>query len=220
MNKSFFIRFFLTCSVFLFSFDTLWSQNDLLPESTAPPPKKTYTPEPVVPFRDTLFYINSGIGSFSREERAVSIAQKIRKVSKEWDDLFGDSLTILAEGNMVEIAFGDIIIMTITENDAKFMGKTQIVLANEYKTNIKNAIVQHHKDTGWLTILWRGLWILLIVVTQYFLIKIINFLFRKLSAKVNQLKGKKINTIRFKSYKLLDEEKVIKCVLFIAKILH
>lgn len=223
MNKSRTIRFLLTCSIFLCLFATAWGQNDSLAVSGTRQSafvRKTYAPVPVVPFSDTLFYINAGLGSFSPEERAASITQKIRNIGKEGNDLHVDSLNIVAEGSAIEIVCRDVVVMTITETDAKFKEKTQLDLANEYKQIIRDAIVKYYKDTGWLTILLRIFLILLIIVVQYFLIKIVNRLFRWISNKIYQLKGRKIITLRIKSYKLLDEEKVTKSILFAFRILR
>jgi len=219
MNRFYSLRFLLICNIFLCSFVAVWGQNDSLAVN-ALSSKKKYMPEPVVPFRDTLFYINVGIGSFSSGERAESIAHKIRNVSKKWDNLQTDSLTVFSEGSIVDIAYGDVIIMTVTETDAKLKGKTQLDLAQEYKIIIQDAIVQHHKDTGWLTMLWRVFLLLLIIGVLYFLIKIINRLFRWISVKVYHLRGKKINAICIKSYKLLDETKVTKSILFAIRMLR
>jgi len=218
MSKFCTIRFLLICSIFLCSFVTVSGQNDSLVVKSVSS-KKTHTPEPIVPFRDTLFYVGCNLGSFSPTERAVSITQKIRNVSKEWD-VFADSLTILTEGNVLEIAYHDVVVMTITETDALLEGKTQQVLANEYRDIIQKAILQYLKDTGWLTILWRVFLILLIIIIQYILIRIVNFLFRKIAVKVREQKGKTINSIRIKTYKLMGAEKLTKAILFVFKIVR
>jgi len=223
MNKFCTIRFLLICSIFLCLFAAAWSQSDSLAvrgTKQAGFVRKTYAPVPVVPFSDTLFYINAGLGSFSPEERAASITQKIRNIGKEWNGLHVDSLDIVTEGNVIEIVCRDVIVMTITETDARLKGKTQLDLANENKQIIRDAIMQYYKDTGWLTMLWRIFLILLIIVVQYFLIRIVNRLFRWISDKVHQQRGRKIITLRIKSYKLLDEEKVTKSILFAFRILR
>jgi small-conductance mechanosensitive channel len=207
----------LIYSIFSCSF-TVWGQNDSIHQPVSL--LKIYEPEPVVPFHDTLFYISVGIGSFTPQQRAVSITEKIRNVSNEPGSFHADSLTILSEAGMVYIVYRDIIMMTITEADARLKGKTQLALARDYEKIIGNAIVQRQKDVGWLNILLRVFWVLLIIVVQYFLIRIINHLFRKIYARIEQLKGTKIKTIKFKSYKLMDEEKATKFILFLSKILR
>jgi len=218
MNKSYIIRLLLVFSIFLCSFVAVWGQNDSIVNSVYQ--RKTYAPEAVVPFYDTLFHIRSGVGSFTAHERAVSISEKIRKVFRMYDNFNTDSLFIIAEGGLTEIVYRDIIIMSITEADAKLNGKTQMSLAHEYEKIIEDAIVKRQKDTGWLAILLRTLLILLIITVQYFLIRIVNYLFRKISAAVEQQKGKRIKAIKIKSYTLMDEDKTTGFVLFLKKVLH
>jgi len=223
MNKLCIIKLIFICSIILFSNITTNGQNDSLSTNDAKASvsfKKTYKPEPVVPFHDTLFYIRTGVGSFTAHDRAVAVTERIRNFSKEFGKFQPDSLIIFTDVDFISIAYNDFIITTVTDVDAKLMGKTQLALARDYKTLIENAIVQHEKDTYWLNILWRGILVALIVVGQYFLIKILNLIFRKLSSKIEQLKGTKIKAIQIKSLKLIGEEGAIKVILFFSKALR
>jgi len=218
------MRLRLICSILSCLLSTAaWCQSDSLDVSATQQSvslRKADVPEPVAPFRDTLFYISAGFGSFTSHDRAVSITERIRNVSKDVDYFHTDSLSVVAEEGIFYIVYRDIIIMGVTETDAQMEGKTQLLLAHEYERLIKGAIVQHQKDTGWLTIMWRVCLELLIVVMLYLLIKIINRVFRKLSDKIEELKGTKIRTIMLKSYKLMDEEKATKFTLFLIKIVR
>jgi small-conductance mechanosensitive channel len=197
----------------------VWGQNDSL-ALQSPSLWKTYEPVPVAPFYDTLFYINAGVGTFTPQERAVAITEKIRKVNKEQGSFHTDSLTILSEGGWVYITYRDLIIMSVTETDAKLNGKTQTALTLEYEKIITDAIIEHQKNMGWLTILRRVFLVLLIVVVQYLLIRIVNHLFSRISTKIRQMKGEKIKTIRFKSYVLMDEKKTTGFIIFLVRILR
>ena len=218
MIKPYNIRLLLIFGLFLCSFVTVWGQRDSVAKQPVTS-RKTYEPAPVVPFRDTLFFINAGIGTFSPKDRAMSIAEKIRNMSKDVS-FNADSLNIIADGGYIEIAYRDLIIMTITENDAKITGKKQLVLAQECEKLINDAIIQRQKEMGWKNILLRILIVSLIVVAQYFLIRLINILFRKISERVEQLKGKIIKTVKIKSFVLMDEEKTTKYILFLIRLLR
>ncbi|MCL2435498.1 MAG: mechanosensitive ion channel family protein [Lentimicrobiaceae bacterium] len=223
MNKLSIIKLIFLFSIALFLNATAYAQNDTLPtdpQKKSVSLKKIYKPEPVAPFRDTLFFIHTGIGSFTPYDRAKSVTERIRNLNKEFGNFKPDSMTVFVETDMACIAYQDLIILTISEADAALMGKTPLALAQDYKKNIQNAIVQHEKNTYWANILWRGLLVLLIVGGQYFLIKMINLVFRKLSSKVEQLKGTKIKAIYIKSFKLMGEEGAIKFILFFIKILR
>jgi len=223
MNMMLFLKKIIILTVFLSFSAAIYSQNDSIP--TGNPKsyisfKKTYNPAPVVPFRDTLFYINAEIGTFTPQERAAAITERIRTLSKELSSFQIDSIAVLTEEEFVYIAYHDFIIMTVTTTDAKLKGRTQLHLAQDYQKIIKESIIQRQKDMGWITILWRIALIVLIVAVQYFLIKIVNWLFRKISAKIERLKGTKIKTIKIRTYKLMDEEKTTKFILFLVKIVR
>ena len=221
--KSHIIRALLICSAFCCLWISAYGQTDSLAAEEVKQDistKKIYMPMPVAPFYDTLFYVNYGIGSFSSYERAESVTEKIRDASKDKNGFLFDSLYVLTEGASVEIVYRNSIIMAVTETDATIMETTQMTLALEYENIIRNAIVQHLKDTAWQTILLRVLWVLLIVVAQYFLIRIINRLFRKIADKIRQLKGGKIKSIKIRSYKLLDEEKTAQFIVFLLNIVR
>jgi len=223
MNKLSIIKLILLFGIALFLNVAAYSQNDSLPIESAQKSvslKKMYNPEPVAPFRDTLFFIRTGIGSFTARDRAVAVTERIRNFNKEMGRFDADSLMVFNEAGVVCIAYQDLIIMTISEGDAALIGKTPLALAQDYENIIKNAIVQHEKKTYWVNILWRGLLALFIVGAQYFLIKMINRIFRKISAKIEKLKGTKIKAIYIKSFKVMGEESTIKFIHFLLKILR
>ena len=218
MNRLFFIKILLFCGIFFCSLVVVWGQNDSLQQPLSL--RKTYEPAPVAPFRDTLFYVNAAFGTFTPQQRAETIGERIRTVYSGTGKFLADSLSVVSETGFLYIVYRDIIVMTITDADARLNGKTQMTLAHDYEKIIKDAIVQRQKDMGWLNILLRIFWVVLIVVAQYFMIRIINHLFRKISARIEQLKGTKIKTIRIKSYKLMDEEKSTRFILFLVQILR
>ena len=218
MNRLNIIRFLLIFSAFSCSFVVVLGQNDSILQSTLQ--RKTNIPAPVVPFHDTLFHIRTGIGSFSSQERAVSIAEKIRFVCKEYSTFHSDSLNISSEGGLLTITYRDVIIMSVSETDARLNGIVQTALAKEYENLITDAIVKRKKDTGWLTVMFRVFMILLIIATLFFLIKIVNRFFRKISDNIEKLKGTKIKTIKIKSYVLMDEEKSTGLILFLIKMMR
>ncbi|MCL2289392.1 MAG: mechanosensitive ion channel family protein [Bacteroidetes bacterium] len=223
MNKLCIIKLILLFSITSLLSTTVYGQNDSLPAEHAKHSislRKVYDPVPIAPFHDTLFYIRTHVGSFTAKERAKAITDRIRNFNKEFGRIQPDSMSVFVDGGLACIAYNDFIIMTITEGDAQLMGKTQLTLAHDYEEIIKNAIIQHQKNTYWLNILWRAFLVVLIVGAQYFIIKIINFAFRKISFRIDKLKGNVIKTIRFKSFVVLNEEKTMNFIHFLIRILR
>ena len=211
------IHLLLFFSCFCYA-QTVFCQSDSLSIETFGA-RKAIAREPVVPFYDTLFYINANVGSFSAKERAASITEKIKTVSKE-SGFHRDSIKVVASGNIVEIDFGDIVIMGITSTDSQAAGKSQLALANEYKQIIGEAIDEYKQKNDWKYILIHVGLALLIVAAQYFLIKLVNKLFRRISKHVVEQSGKKIKPVKLKSYNLIDEERAVKLILSGIKIVR
>lgn len=136
---------FIVLSVVLFS-SIATAQKDTLKAgqtNIAKPKLKGY---PIVPFKDTLFYIYNKVGSFSAENRAKAITTKIRSLYE--DDLFkADSLKIIPSDISLDIVYkGDLILMSVLKADAISENKTAQDVAKRNFNAIRNAIVYENEN--------------------------------------------------------------------------
>ncbi|GBL12929.1 mechanosensitive channel MscK [Microcystis aeruginosa NIES-1211] len=102
---------------------------------------------PVMLDNQELFTIRQGIGSFSAQERAKSITDRIEKMADD-DALSPEDLTIKIdpEDKNPSIILGDTVIATITSKDAKLQAVSQEVLAERALAKIKAAIVRYRQE--------------------------------------------------------------------------
>ncbi|MFN5969471.1 MAG: mechanosensitive ion channel family protein [Microcystis sp.] len=102
---------------------------------------------PVMLDNQELFTIRQGIGSFSAQERAKSITDRIEKIADD-DALSPEDLTIKIdpEDKNPSIILGDTVIATITSRDAKLHAVSQEVLAERALAKIKAAIVRYRQE--------------------------------------------------------------------------
>ncbi len=102
---------------------------------------------PVMLDNQELFTIRQGIGSFSAQERAKSITDRIEKIADD-DALSPEDLTIKIdpEDKNPSIILGDTVIATITSRDAKLHSVSQEVLAERALAKIKAAIVRYRQE--------------------------------------------------------------------------
>lgn len=100
---------FLLLFVVLFS-SIVSAQKDSLkaPQTVISQPKlKGY---PITPFKDTLFYVYNKVGSFSAENRANAITEKIRKLYH--DSFFeSDSLVVVPSDISQDITYKEILLL-------------------------------------------------------------------------------------------------------------
>lgn len=131
---------------------------------------------PINPFKDTLFFVYNKVGSFSAENRAKAITEKIRKLYE--DSLFdSDSLVIISSDISQDIVYNDdFIIMSILDVDAKAENQTQEFIAKRNLSLIKKAIIYQNENYSMLPkrLGYTALLILIIGSILYFVGKLFN----------------------------------------------
>ena len=143
---------------------------------------KTVVPElkqkiyPVKPFKDTLFYVYNKVGSFSAENRANAITEKIRKL---YEDSFfePDSLLVVPSEISQDITYKeDFVIMSILDIDAKAENQTAGYIAKRNLELIKRAVIYQNENYSRLPkqLGYTALLIFIIGVVLYFVGKIFN----------------------------------------------
>lgn len=101
---------------------------------------------PVSPFKDTLFYVYNKVGSFSAENRANAITEKITKLYH--DSFFeSDSLVVVPSDISQDITYkGDFIIMSVLDVDAKVENQTLSFIAKRNLNAIKRAVIYQNEN--------------------------------------------------------------------------
>jgi small-conductance mechanosensitive channel len=131
---------------------------------------------PVSPFKDTLFYVYNKVGSFSAENRANAITEKIRKL---YEDSFfqEDSISVVPSDISQDILYkNDFVIMSILDVDAKAENQTVSYIAKRNLNLIKRAVVYQNENNSLLPkrLGYTALLILIIGIILYFAGKAFN----------------------------------------------
>ncbi|MEP6804341.1 MAG: mechanosensitive ion channel family protein, partial [Flavobacterium sp.] len=137
---------FLTFFIVLF-FQFAFAQSE---DSQISKPDLKVKQYPVAPFKDTLFYVYNNVGSFSAENRAKAITEKIRKL---YEDSFfeKDSISVVPSDISQDIIYkNDFVIMSILEVDAKAENQTVGFIAKRNLQLIKRAIIYQNENYSML----------------------------------------------------------------------
>ncbi|OXA97951.1 transmembrane ion channel [Flavobacterium oncorhynchi] len=166
---------FLAIFIVLFS-SLAFAQKDSLDVSKKAAVELKQAKFPVNPFKDTLFFVYNKVGSFSAENRAKAITEKIRKLYE--DSLFdSDSLVIIPSDISQDIVYkDDFIIMSILDVDAKAENQTQEFIAKRNLSLIKKAVIYQNENYSMLPkrLGYTALLILIIGSILYFVGKLFN----------------------------------------------
>jgi len=133
---------------------------------------------PVVPFKDTLFVIYNKVGSFSAQNRANAISNRIGVLYK--DPFFDkDSLSLSRSEISVDIIYKKyFLVMSVTDLDGKTMGSDDFTLAQKNLAIIQKAILFQKKNNETIDWLKRVGLALLLITFVVLIVFGINRLFR------------------------------------------
>lgn len=174
---------------------------------------------PVVPFTDTLFYVYAKLGPFTAQARAGNIVNKVKKL--EEDILFHrDSLKVFVSEQTVDLLYKDVIVLSVTDVDAMWMGVSKEQLTERYKEKIVDAIKSYREATSLQTLLKEIGLALLVIILVYIFIKYLNKGYRWLRVKVFKLRGKLINGIRIRNYELFTAQTEVNAIFILLNILR
>ena len=134
---------------------------------------------PVVLNKDTLFMMYTRTGSFDARDRAAGIS---RKIANLYQDTFysPDSLKIASNADSYDVVYkGTNIILTISNLDGLWFGKSNEVLAREYLSIIKTSIASERQSHSLLNWAKRIGLSLLIIGALILVVKAVNWVFRQ-----------------------------------------
>lgn len=172
---------------------------------------------PVAPFNDTLFFVYMKIGAYKPKERARAIETKIRML---YDDPFynPDSLIIIQGENSLEIVYEEIILISITEDDALWMNKTKPELADMYLSKVRSEIGKTLEANSLKNLVYRFGFVLFILILLLILIRLTSIIFKYITDLFIKNKDKVFGGLKVRNYVLLNWVRVENAVLFFIKI--
>ncbi|MBK0382332.1 mechanosensitive ion channel [Pedobacter sp. SD-b] len=165
----------------------------------------SYAGFPVTVYDKNLFYIKNSIGPLSAKERARLATEKIVELEKDLATKT-DSIILDTTGGNANIIYKNIILVAITQADAKANQSTVNQLATNYQKAIVDIINKYRNENNIVEIAKRVgfglLIILLLVLIIFYLNRYINRFKEWLSYKLNN----KIDGIKIRNYELLSQD--------------
>ena len=182
--------------------------------------KNTAKGYPVLGFKnDTLFYIYTKMGAASPKERAVSISNKINQLYQD-DFLIEDSIRISDTEETYDIVYKDLIIASVSENDALWYGKSKKELSENFQQIIKSAIVQAKDENSWLKLLSRIGLVFFVILVAWVFIGLIGKGYTRLVINFDTNKEKWLQDLSYKDYTFLTVDQETQILLFLIKVLR
>lgn len=172
---------------------------------------------PVRLFRDTLFTVFTRQGSFLPKDRAEEISKRLLRLSNDFA-FHGDSMKLLPSEQAVDIVYKDVLVMSVSDQDALWANSTREELAHNLRAAIITGITHYQEETSWQTLLKEGLLALLVLLVVALFIYGINHLFKWMVAKTVTQKAWYSRGIRLRNYEVLNTEQQLKVLHWIFRL--
>ncbi|EAZ89905.1 mechanosensitive ion channel family protein [Crocosphaera chwakensis] len=174
---------------------------------------------PVILNDHTLFKIQAPTGSFSPEERANTITDRLEKFSED-NALPIESIELETQDNITSIIAGDKILATLTEEDANAARKSRQELAEEYLEIIKTSINQFREERTLIARIFSLVWTVLATLSLLLIFKLMDLVFPKLFNLLDRWKDTVIPSLRIQSVNLISSAQVTNSLIAVIKIIR
>jgi small-conductance mechanosensitive channel len=171
---------------------------------------------PVVLSGKTLFYVQERVYSFSPEDRAKAITERIQRLYRN-PQISLDAIRVEDQETATEIVAGDMVIMTVTDNDAKAAGRGRQELANQHAQVIRETVQELRTAYSLKTIGLGVLYSLIATLLLMLALMLMKKLFPRLYAKLRSWQGTRIRSLRIQKVELMSDERITDFLITLAK---
>lgn len=174
---------------------------------------------PVAIEGDTLFMLYAERGGYSALARAEMLAENLKKIGNS-RAIRQDTIHILENEYYSDIMYGSRVLMSVTDLDALWQGVSRSELAKEYSDILAYKIAEMREHHSFKEILKRAALFLLVIIIQYLLFKLTNYLFRRLRRHIIRFKQQKLKPVIIRDYELLNKRRLGRILLFLNNVLR
>lgn len=172
---------------------------------------------PVIIDKDTLFTLYAKRGGRSPQDRAEEAQTMILKIGSS-SMMRADSVYTYDSEHVTDIMYGNKVILGITDQDALWQNCTRQELADKYQIVIAQKVHELKEEHSLLQIAKRAALFILVLVLQYLLFRLTNYLFKKLRRKIIWIMQNKLKPISIRDYEFLDARRQGRVLLFFSNI--
>jgi small-conductance mechanosensitive channel len=195
-------------------------QSPLLAETTTPvigqTPAAQVLGAPVKFENVTLFTIYDKIGSFTPQERAKAIEDRLVRISRD-PQIPIDEIRISDIENIAVISAGDTIIMALTDRDVAPLGQTRQEVAKDYAAKIRAALAKSREQVTLRALLIDVSLAVLDTAILVVLLVLFHKAFPKIYARINAWRGTIIQPIKIQRVELLSTDRIAEGLIALTK---
>ncbi|MDE6268875.1 MAG: mechanosensitive ion channel family protein [Muribaculaceae bacterium] len=174
---------------------------------------------PVIVDGDSLFTLYAERGGYSALDRAEMISRIMLRIGTE-RSLSRDSVYIVESDGASDILYGGRVIVSISDLDALWLNTSRRQLAESYLPVIESKIDDLKNEHNIFQIAKRIVLFILVIVIQYLLFKLTNYLFRKLRRRIIRFKSQHLRPVNVRDYELINTRQLGRILIFFSNVLR
>lgn len=214
------ISWLFTAALALVLTASCFEGNVLYAQTAAPVLSQTPSPQPAgtpVVFADeTLFVIYDKIGPFTPEERARAIAERLAQLAKDpFTRIY--PVTAVDQDTTSELVYGEMVVMTVTDRDARPTGKSRSETAKAYAGKIQSVLAKSQEQVTIRTLVIDAGLVLLDTAILVGLLLLFHKTFPKIYAKIEGWRETVIRPIKIQRVELLTTAQITAALIGMAK---
>lgn len=174
---------------------------------------------PVVVEGDTLYYLFAKRGGHTPQQRVEMNAAAITELGKRFN-LQPDSVYTESSDIVTDLMYGNKVLASFIDQDGLWEGCSRDQLAAAKRKVIVDKLKVMKDEHSLWQLGKRILYFILVIIGQYLLFKLTTWLFNKLKVRIQRLKDTKLKPISIQEYELLDTQKQVNLLVFLANLLR
>lgn len=174
-------------------------------------------PAPVIVHDDTLFTMKVQVGSFTPQERAAAIAQRIINVTEQSEEFIADSLTIVKDPYGYNVKYGSTVVMIVLPVDTPSEGLGLLELTELRKEQLAAVMLKNHKEWSYKGLLKKSIYAGIAIAIFVLLVWGVNWYYRKLTLKIVSQSGFHSKQFKIGAYPLFTPSRFSSLLLFLVK---
>lgn len=190
-----------------------------LPDSSSSSDSSNFSGAPVVVDSDTLFFVSARMLSFSPEDRARTINDKLRRIIAD-RSISPDSITVQETEAGSEIIAGDVIIMTLTEADASSAQMDRLQLSQKILSRIRSTVITVRGQNSIKNFVKASVYTMAILIALLVLLWGMKKLFNVIYSRLRAWQGSKIPALRLQKLELLTAERATQVLIRLVRIVR
>jgi len=162
---------------------------------------------PVIVDNRTLFYVPARMFTFSPEDRAKAVSERVDWLSHQSPEQIRAVHTEEAE-TTTAIVSGEVVLATVTDSDAQLTGKSRQAHAQEYAQATRQGTLALREEHSMRKVLFGVLYSLIATVLLLAVFKLLSFGFGMFYTKLKSWRGVCIRSIRIQQLELLPAKRI------------